>query len=104
MYIHLYHGRTDPEKDMNGEWGTDGPLLGPFKSVTVTYLQQLKALIGDGSSHLFFDRYEDMIYYDGVYYGDFDIVGSPDGITAEPEAFNLLKARLHETDVKTGEE
>ena len=36
MYLRLFHGRTDPQQDMD-DWGSDGPVLGPYKFAHRTY-------------------------------------------------------------------
>jgi len=72
LYIRLFHGRTDPDQNMD-DWGTDGPVFGPYKFVHTTYSHFLK--LGK-SDHLIDELYvhkEDLIYYDGVYYGDWSV-------------------------------
>ena len=71
LYIRLFHGRVDPGQDMN-DWGSDGPVFGPYEFVHVTYAFHVK--LGKQDDHcdeLF--GFEDMIYYDGVYYGDWSV-------------------------------
>ena len=81
MYMHLklYHGRTDPEATMS-DWGTDGPEIGPLESVQGTYATDLKLRFVNPSDALTFnldphfpclEYKEDIIFYAGVYYGDF---------------------------------
>jgi len=36
LYIRLFHGRTNPDQNMD-DWGFDGPVLGPYKFVHTTY-------------------------------------------------------------------
>jgi hypothetical protein len=36
LYIRLFHGRVDPEQDMD-DWGSDGPIFGPYHFVHTTY-------------------------------------------------------------------
>ena len=36
LYIRLFHGRTDPDQDMD-DWGFDGPVLGPYQFAHTTY-------------------------------------------------------------------
>lgn len=74
VYIHLFHGRSDPDKSMD-DWGDDGPVLGPFEYVQITYLQTLRLGLPDGGDG-WIRKVDDMLYYDGVYYGDLDIVSS----------------------------
>jgi hypothetical protein len=54
------------------DWGTDGPVFGPYEFVHTTYGWDIKL----GKSHGNCDElyvYEDMVYYDGVYYGDWSV-------------------------------
>ena len=37
LYIRLFHGRTDPNQDMD-DWGFDGPVLGPYQFFNTTYV------------------------------------------------------------------
>ena len=41
VFIHLLHGRDDPEQDMQG-WGFTGPILGPFEAVHFTYKEHIR--------------------------------------------------------------
>lgn len=73
MYLHLYHGRTDPQQDME-DWGTDGPYIGPLATCNVTYLQYFKLAFTDGYATgpgEYLEIVEDMVLYDGIYYGEF---------------------------------
>lgn len=69
IYINLFHGRTDPEQNLE-DWGTEGPILGPFKYCHITYLGGFLKLGDD----MVLNCFEDMVYYDGVFYGDFSIL------------------------------
>jgi hypothetical protein len=72
LYLNLYHGRTDPEKDMDGEWGTNGPIIGPIQ-LSFTYgCIKIHDKDWDDFQHLIMR--EEMILFDGVYYGDFEIM------------------------------
>lgn len=82
VYIELYHGRKDPNQDMD-DWGTEGPILGPLNCVVTTYLHTIRLLrFCDENGEdlppkehveLFLAVYDDMIYYDGVFYGDWAV-------------------------------
>lgn len=73
MYLGLFHGRKDKDEDMDG-WGTDGPLLGPFKYVHTTYGSHIRACMTDEHDPSFEPNVvEDMILYNDVYYGDWTI-------------------------------
>ena len=41
LYIRLFHGRTDPDQNMDG-WGSDGPVFGPYEFVHTTYTCHVK--------------------------------------------------------------
>lgn len=71
IYIRLFHGRTDPEQQMD-DWGTDGPVLGPYEFAHTTYGWDIKLGKPDGNCDELF-LHEDMLYYDGVYYGDWSV-------------------------------
>ena len=71
LYIRLFHGRTDPNQDMD-DWGTDGPVFGPYEFAHTTYMWDLKLGKSKGNCDELY-THEDMVYYDGVYYGDWSI-------------------------------
>ena len=94
LYIRLFHGRADPNQDMD-EWGSDGPVLGPYKFVHTTYQYHLKLGCEDGSCDELF-LYDDMLYYGDVYYGDWSVFGESTCIDGNytPVIFNNSKAHL----------
>lgn len=71
LYFRLFHGRIDPEQDLN-DWGSDGPVLGPYDFVHTTYAHHIIFGKPNDDSHELF-VVEDMLYYDGVYYGDWSV-------------------------------
>ena len=71
MYLRLFHGRTDPQQDMD-DWGSDGPVLGPYKFAHTTYMCHVKLGRLDGNCDEL-NIHEDMLYYDGCYYGDWSV-------------------------------
>lgn len=87
--IELFHGRISPDEQLES-WGRQGPVF-LVDYVHVTYLCDIKLGIpepaGDGDLHFV----EDLVYYDGVYYGDWSVF-SP-GILDEEQ-----KARVIEYD------
>jgi hypothetical protein len=94
LYIRLFHGRTDPNQDMD-DWGSDGPVLGPYKFVHTTYAYHIKlGKPDDDCDELFV--YEDMLYYDGIYYGDWSVFDEETFKEAQFEAtqFEQAKAEL----------
>lgn len=77
MYLELFHGRKTPEEDMD-DWGSKGPVF-KCERVHFTYLCNLRLLNpvttdemrnSDKHDELFLAIYDDMVYYDGVFYGD----------------------------------
>ena len=75
VYLYLIHGRKDPEQQMNG-WGFNGPTLGPFVAIHVTYMSSLRC-IRDDYSEFELRFHQDMLAHDGAFYGDFEITSSP---------------------------
>lgn len=41
VYLRLFHGRDHAEQDMGG-WGFEGPTIGPFRYIQITYMSELK--------------------------------------------------------------
>jgi hypothetical protein len=73
LYIRLFHGRTDPHQDMD-DWGSDGPIFGPYEYEHTTYAWDIKlGKPGGNCDELYV--HEGMVYYDGVYYGDWTVFG-----------------------------
>jgi hypothetical protein len=72
LYLHLYHGRKDPAGDMQ-DWGFDGPTFGPLTHAVHTYIATIRLYGDDVSDELWLDAYQDMIVWDGAYYGDMSI-------------------------------
>lgn len=74
----MFHGRQDPTQEMD-DWGESGPFLGPLDWCHITYNTSINLGFTDGfetgpalqKDGLGF--YEDMLYFDGVYYGDWEL-------------------------------
>lgn len=77
MYLQLYTGR--PVEHLGSDMvdmGLQGPTLGPFKSITMTYQSNIRiTLPNDEIVHLC--TKDECVYYDGLYYGDFIISTDP---------------------------
>jgi hypothetical protein len=72
MYLRLYHGRHDPAQEMN-DWGFVGPTFGPLSWYVHTYCCTFR-IHGEGSmDELWLPRHDDMIHWDGCYYGDMEV-------------------------------
>lgn len=69
--LELFHGRSHPEQHLE-DWGSQGPVF-IVDYVHVTYLCEIKLGIpepaGDGDLHFV----QDLVYYDGAYYGDWSV-------------------------------
>jgi len=69
--LELFHGRVRPDEHLDS-WGRQGPVF-LVDYVHVTYLSDIKLGIpepaGDGDLRFV----EDLVYYDGVYYGDLSV-------------------------------
>lgn len=72
MYLRLFHGRTDPNQDME-DWGFTGPTFGPLSSYTHTYCSTFRAYSEQDTSEVWLDTHGDMIRWDGCFYGDLDV-------------------------------
>ena len=57
------------------DWGSKGPVLGPYELTQATYAFHLKLIKSDGNCNELM-YFEDMLYYDGVYYGDWGLFSS----------------------------
>jgi len=88
VYLHLFHGRTHPGEQLN-DWGRNGPVLGPLDYVHVTYLTDLRLGDAEATELQFVD---DLVYYDGIYYGDWSVYSDPRLDGGTPEAPDPAKA------------
>ena len=94
VYLHLTHGRTGPDEQLS-DWGRDGPCLGPFRWVHLTYCIDLHAEEESGQACQF-EIVADLIYYDGLFFGAYTILPEPEVQAAgcpAPETFDEAKAR-----------
>ena len=67
LYIRLFHGRNHKDEDLD-DWGFDGPIFGPYDFVHTTYACHIR--MGDAHE---LRIVEDMVFYDGKYYGDWSV-------------------------------
>lgn len=72
MYLRLYHGRTDPDQDMD-DWGFDGPTFGPLCAYVHTYCSNFRIHGAGDTSESWLDRHGDMIRWDECFYGDMEV-------------------------------
>jgi hypothetical protein len=69
MYLRLYHGRIDPAQEMDN-WGFVGPTFGPLSRYIQTYSCTFRIHGVAGTSELWLEKYDDMVHWDGCFYGD----------------------------------
>lgn len=82
MYLKLLHGRENADAEMN-DWGPDGPWIGPLKWFHCAYLSDICIGFAGGEELTAMSHSIDipspmylcqgMIYYDGMYYGDWEL-------------------------------
>ena len=71
MYLRLYHGRTNAEQEME-DWGFAGPTFGPLSCYVHTYCSTFR-IHGDYDRELSLKTHEDMIQWEGCFYGDMEV-------------------------------
>jgi hypothetical protein len=74
VYIRLLHGRHDPNEEMH-DWGFGGPVLGPFDAVHFTYMTDISCILDTGET-LALRFTDDLLTWEGKYYGDFEITST----------------------------
>jgi hypothetical protein len=72
LYLRLYHGRTHPDQEMD-DWGCDGPTFGPLSCYAHTYCSTFRIHAESGHHEIWLERHDDMIRWDGCYYGDLEV-------------------------------
>lgn len=72
MYLRLFHGRTDPNQEMD-DWGFAGPVFGPLSCYVHTYCCTFRIHAEAGNEELWLDMHDSMIHWDGCFYGDLTI-------------------------------
>jgi hypothetical protein len=75
FYLSLFHGRTHPDKELD-DWGLEGPILGPFDQINVTYMAGVRLFFDNNGDEEEYEVriVEDMFFYDGIYYGDWAVL------------------------------
>jgi hypothetical protein len=70
IYLGLFHGYiNDDDREEGGDWGIDGPVIGPLEYVHTTYAAHIKLWFHDSErAKLYFDkeRYCDVELYVGM--------------------------------------
>lgn len=90
LYLALYHGyKNEKERAKGGDWGANGPLIGPLKFCHGTYATHLKLRFEtDEDAKLYGfeaqDSFNEIIYtkggclrFQGMEYGDFVVANFP---------------------------
>jgi len=85
--MHLHHGRKVIQ-DMDGKTGISGPDLGPIDTIEGMY-EEIE--VKQGGRWITLETYQDLIYYDGIFYGGWIIHES-----AYPQPMEVDKASCQE--------
>ena len=82
MYLKLLHGRAKADAELD-DWGDDGPWIGPLIWFHCTYLTNIGIgfVGGDELNSQYYNieiptpmyLYQEMLYYDGMYYGIWEL-------------------------------
>ena len=99
VYIELFHGRADPLQDLE-DWGEPGPVFGPFRFAHTTYATHIK-LGADADDPQDLNILGDMVYYDGMWYGDWSVFPASTfeaetGLQERRQDFDMTKATIPE--------
>ncbi len=93
-YLKLLHGRSTLDEEMN-DWGADGPWIGPIEWFHCTYMTSISLGFMDGETVECLTQNEtpvapiffafDMIYFNGMYYGDWEIQNITSSNDTQPD-------------------
>jgi len=72
LYLELFHGRKSPDEELD-DWGSQGAIFGPLQFAHTTYASDVKMQFKDGSDGWLHITKDSLVYYDGVYYGDWSL-------------------------------
>ena len=81
MYLRLYHGRKDPDQHMD-DWGFAGPTFGPLSCYVHTYCCTFRVIGEDNISEVWLETHDDMVRWDGCFYGDMEVFLASDEVRA----------------------
>jgi hypothetical protein len=79
--IEVTIGRHDPNEQMD-DWGFDGPTFGPLSCYVQTYCRTFRIYAECDDNELWLDTHDDMIRWDGCFYGDFEVFVAKTGGSA----------------------
>lgn len=85
LYLQLFHGRKNIDDKLD-DWGEQGPFLGPFTFVHTTYAVHIKFGMPDGDDRHWLTIVNDMVYYNGMYYGDWSVCSEKNADPARIQA------------------
>lgn len=71
LYIALFHGRNAPDDELD-DWGLEGPVIGPIR-ISWTY-GNVKVVSPDETDFEHLPERDDLVVYDGKFYGDFEVM------------------------------
>jgi hypothetical protein len=71
LYLGFLHGRTTPGESLE-DWGSDGPVLGPFTRLIIEDFNKLTLIDEDGKEHSL-QVTDSLICVDEIYYGDITV-------------------------------
>jgi hypothetical protein len=94
LYLRLYHGRKDPLENLE-DWGSDGPIFGPYENIQITYEAHIKMHASDHFDDLAWR--DDLVFYDGIYYGDVEIVAAAPASEITPYKHEKTTPKVKET-------
>ena len=97
VYLELFHGRTSVTEQLD-DWGSEVPIFGPLAYVHTTYAADIKIETATGEQGVLYlcgDERADLLYYDGVFYGDWSAFGAdiPEKIRRLSREFNPWSAQ-----------
>jgi len=81
LYLGLFHGRDRPDARMD-DWGYNGPAIGPLRWCHTTYTSTIRIEFETHADALLYfgegfdgevPLHDDMLMYDGNYYGDWTV-------------------------------
>ena len=72
LYLLLFHGRHDPQEQLDG-WGFAGPIFKIEGGLSVTYACEIEFVDARAVMHVL-HFVDDMVYYNHCWYGDFAVI------------------------------
>ncbi len=85
VYLTLFHGRNDPSINMDG-WGYMGPTFAA-DFISGVYTTVMRLHVGEEHQEILY--YDNMLFYDGSWYGDWFISSNHNG---KVDLFDKVKA------------